>query len=113
MTDLIRAGATLVFVLALIGLVAWLMRRFGPSMRMGRAGRLGVVETIALDNRRRLVLIRRDKVEHLVLLGNSGDLVIEAGIDDSAAASDLRSPTSLSRGRAEPSFGSHLPGDDA
>ncbi len=112
MTDMIRAGATLVFVLALVGLVAWLMRRFGPAMRMGRAGRLGVIETIALDSRRRLVLIRRDKVEHLVLLGSTGDLIIESGID-TAPAADLRQPAILSRSRAEPSFGSHLPGDDA
>jgi len=112
MTDVIRAGATLVFVLALIGLVAWMMRRFGPSMRMGRPGRLGVVESIALDNRRRLVLIRRDKVEHLVLLGGAGDLVIETGIE-TAPAPDLRASAVVARGRAEPSFGSHLPGDDA
>ena len=110
MTDLIRLAATLVFVLALIGLVAWLMRRFGPAMRMGRTGRLGVIETIALDNRRRLVLIRRDQVEHLVLLGGTGDLVIETGIE---TARDPRAAAAMARGRAEPSFGSHLPGDDA
>jgi len=112
MTDVIRAGATLVFVLALVGLVAWLMRRFGPAMRMGRAGRLGVIETIVLDNRRRLVLIRRDKVEHLVLLGSAGDLIIETGID-TAPSRDPRGPAIAARGRSEPSFGSHLPGDDA
>lgn len=112
MTDLIRAGATLVFVIGLIALVAWLMRRFGPSMRMGRAGRLGVVETIALDSRRRLVLVRRDKVEHLLLLGGSGDLVVESGIN-TAVAPDPRQPAIIRRDRAEPSFGNHLPGDDA
>ncbi len=112
MTDMIRAGATLVFVIGLIALVAWLMRRFGPAMRMGRTGRLGVIETIALDSRRRLVLIRRDKVEHLVLLGAAGDLIIESGIN-TAIVPDPRQPAIARRDRAEPSFGSHLPGEDA
>jgi flagellar protein FliO/FliZ len=105
--DIARLIGALVFVLALIGLAAWLMRRFGPAMRLGRSGRLGLVETIVLDSRRRLVLVRRDNVEHLLLLGATGDLVIEGGIN----AADPRAP--VSRGRAEPSFASHLPGDDA
>jgi flagellar protein FliO/FliZ len=109
MTDIVRMIGALVFVLALIGLVAWLMRRFGPAMRLGRAGRLGLVETIALDSRRRLVLVRRDKVEHLLMIGGAGDLVIESGIN----TTDPRAPVPVHRGRAEPSFASHLPGDDA
>jgi flagellar protein FliO/FliZ len=107
MMDIVRLIGALVFVLALIGLAAWLMRRFGPAMRLGRSGRLGLVETIVLDSRRRLVLVRRDNVEHLLLLGATGDLVIEGGIN----AADPRAPASGRR--AEPSFASHLPGDDA
>ncbi len=48
----------------------------GPA----RLRRLGVVEVAAVDTRRRLVLVRRDDVEHLVLLGLNNDLVIESGI---------------------------------
>jgi flagellar protein FliO/FliZ len=109
MTDLARMIGALVFVLALIGLAAWLMRRFGPAMRLGRTGRLGLVETIALDSRRRLVLVRRDNVEHLLMIGGAGDLVIERGID----TADPRAPVPAHRSRAEPSFASHLAGDDA
>jgi flagellar protein FliO/FliZ len=109
MTDLARMIGALVFVLALIGLAAWLMRRFGPAMRLGRTGRLGLIETIALDSRRRLVLVRRDDVEHLLMIGGAGDLVIESGIN----TADPRGPAHSRRGRAEPSFASHLPGDDA
>jgi flagellar protein FliO/FliZ len=73
----------LVFVVALIALLAWLARRFGLAGRVGaaKAGRrLAVVETAPLDGKRRLVLIRRDDTEHLVLVGAETALVIESGI---------------------------------
>jgi flagellar protein FliO/FliZ len=88
------------------------VRRFGTSMRFGRQGRLGLVETIALDSRRRLVLIRRDQTEHLLLIGSGRDLVIETGIAKDLPPDD-RAPLAAPRPRAEPSFAAHLPGDDA
>ncbi|HEV2674089.1 MAG TPA: flagellar biosynthetic protein FliO [Aliidongia sp.] len=105
MTDIARLVGALVFVLALIGLFAWLVRRFGPAMRLGRAGRLGMVESIAIDSRRRLLLVRRDQTEHLLLIGGTRDLVIETGITIAAETTQ--------RGRAEPSFVAHLPREDA
>lgn len=42
--------------------------------------RLGVVEQASVDGRRRLVLIRRDGVEHLIMTGGPVDVVIETGI---------------------------------
>jgi flagellar protein FliO/FliZ len=105
MTDIVRLVAALVFVLALIGLLAWLLRRFGPTMRLGRVGRLALVESIAVDSRRRLLLVRRDQTEHLLLIGGTGDLVIETGITSASEAGQ--------RGRAEPSFSTHLPREDA
>lgn len=81
----IRFVAALVFVLALIGLFGFLLRRFGPNaglpvQRRGTARRLGVVEVLPLDARRRLVLVKRDGVEHLLLLGMAEDRVVETGI---------------------------------
>lgn len=80
----IRFVQVLVFVLALIGLLTWLVRRFGLAGRMPTGGkrgrRLDVVEIAPLDSRHRLVLIRRDRTEHLVLLGTNADVVIESGI---------------------------------
>ena len=63
--------------LALIALVAVLrfMRRhngrlpFGLSVAQSTEKRLQVLDTVAIDARRRLVLIRRDHVEHLILIG--------------------------------------------
>jgi hypothetical protein len=48
--------------------------------------RLDVVEHAAVDNRRRLVLVRRDNVEHLIMTGGPVDVVIETGIGHRPAA---------------------------
>ncbi len=81
----LRFLLALVFVLGLIGLATAVMRRMGLGFPVGslkRPGhrRLSVVETAPLDGRRRLVLIRRDGTEHLILLGPSSELLIESGI---------------------------------
>lgn len=89
-TVYLRFIVALIFVLALIGLLAWLAKRFGPGGRaaptVGRNRRLAIVETRPIDGRRRLVLIRRDDVEHLLVLGAGGEVVIETGIPAPAAA---------------------------
>lgn len=82
----LRFALALIFVLALIGLLAWLARRMGFGIpvqsfrQQKKSRRLGMVEVMALDGRRRLVLLRRDGVEHLVILGPAGETVIETGI---------------------------------
>jgi flagellar protein FliO/FliZ len=72
----------LAFVVALIVLSAFLARRFGfgggIAARRGTR-RLAIVEVLPLDGKRRLVLLQRDGVEHLVLLGLQSDLLIECG----------------------------------
>jgi flagellar protein FliO/FliZ len=83
--DLIDYGrfvAALLFVLGLIALTAWLARRFrlGPGGPPGGARRLAVLETLPLDARRKLVLIRRDATEHLLLLSPDGNRLVERGI---------------------------------
>jgi hypothetical protein len=42
--------------------------------------RLAVMEQASVDRMRRLVLIRRDDVEHLIMTGGPIDVVIETGI---------------------------------
>ena len=74
-----------VAVLALIGLAAWLVRRFatnrlGANTNRGRMPRLAVIDAAAVDGRRRLVLVRRDNVEHLLMIGGPTDIVVEANI---------------------------------
>src|SRR5690349_23011598 len=75
----------LAVVLVLIALIAWLVRRVGGSrlgggsMR-GRQPRLAVIDAANVDARRKLVLIRRDNIEHLLMIGGPSDVVIEPNI---------------------------------
>ncbi|MFN4208359.1 MAG: flagellar biosynthetic protein FliO [Agrobacterium albertimagni] len=67
-------------------IVLWLLRNRAPSpfVRGGRnrQPRLQVLDAAAVDTRRRIVLVRRDNVEHLVMIGGPTDIVIESGIGD-------------------------------
>ncbi|EKE75025.1 MULTISPECIES: flagellar biosynthetic protein FliO [Oceanibaculum] len=75
------AVLALVFVLALLGLFYLVMRRLGIGGALPRTRgerRLRLVEVLPVDAKRRLVLLRRDGREHLVLLGPESDLLIES-----------------------------------
>ena len=78
--DLVRAVFGLAFTLGLIGIVAWAARRYAPqllaklSAERG-ARRMQVVETLVLDPARRLVLVRVDDEERLILLGEGRELI--------------------------------------
>ena len=82
--DLARAIFGLVFVLGLIGLVAWAARRYAPQLlaRLSAergARRMQVVETLVLDPARRLVLVRVDNEERLLILGEVRELIEPRG----------------------------------
>ena len=76
----LRFTLALILVLGLIALLAWLLRRFGMGVKVGKNRRLGIVEVQMLGPRHRLMLIRRDEVEHLVVVGPGSETVIESGI---------------------------------
>lgn len=79
--DWLRALAALALVLFLASGIGWLVRRSGLAGTGNRPGRrLSLVEVLAIDNRRRLVLVRRDDVEHLLLIGGESDMVVETRI---------------------------------
>src|SRR3712207_4820240 len=65
-----------------------------PGSGRSRQPRLGIVDIYDLDRQRQLVLLRRDNVEHLLLIGGLNDVVIEtnivrvAGARSSAQAQD-------------------------
>ncbi len=80
----------LLIVLGGLGFAFW---RFGLPMIRGEATastlfgnkserRLEILEQANVDGRRRLVMIRRDNVEHLIMTGGPVDVVIETGIGD-------------------------------
>ena len=82
--DYLKFVVALIFVLALIAGLTTLARRFGYGFRTpirgGKQRRLDVIEILPLDAKRRLVLVRRDDIEHLLLLGPGSDLIVEGGI---------------------------------
>ncbi len=92
----LRFMLALILVLGLIAGLTWAARRFGFGGQLipnaGKSPRLSVVEVRTLDSRRKLVLLRRDGSEHLVLLGPNQDLLLEGGI---SAPSEATHPVSL------------------
>lgn len=84
-TDYLKFFFALIFVLALMGGLAYILKRLGLSQD-GLTGlnkkdkRLKVVEALPLDAKRKAVLIQRDDQEHLVLLSASGETVVETNI---------------------------------
>lgn len=62
--------------------------------------RLDVLEQASIDGRRRLVLIRRDDVEHLIMTGGPVDVVIETGIRGTRGAEARETPAVLTRPQA-------------
>jgi flagellar protein FliO/FliZ len=88
-----RFFVAFLIVLALIGLTAWLVRRFGSSRlgttARGRQPRLAVIDAATVDGRRRLVLIRRDNIEHLLMIGGPTDVVVEPNIVRAVGAREV------------------------
>ena len=86
----VRFFLAFLIVLGLIGAAAWAVRRFGSTRFSGavrgRQPRLAVIEYATVDARRRLLLVRRDNVEHLMMIGGPSDLVVEANIVRAAPA---------------------------
>lgn len=80
--DFARYIGALLLVLGLIGFAGLGARRFGlPGLAKPIATRrLKIVETLMISPRQRLAIIRRDEVEHLVLIGPDGASVIEQNI---------------------------------
>ncbi|MDO8422085.1 MAG: flagellar biosynthetic protein FliO [Parvibaculum sp.] len=85
LSEIFRFVASLVFIIGLIGLCAYAAKKLGLASGgitvTGSQKRLAIVEVKVIDAKHRLVLMRRDNKEHLVLLGGEQDLLIESGID--------------------------------
>ena len=95
LTSIATYVGALVFVLVLIFIGARLLKgttassgNKSGSFLCGRERRLGVVEAGNVDGRRKLILIRRDDVEHLIMTGGPVDVVVETGIRYSPPAAE-------------------------
>jgi flagellar protein FliO/FliZ len=100
---LFKSLSGFVFVLALMLLLSWVFKKAGgvPVLKKGDRRRLKVVETLPIDHKRRLVLVRRDDKEHLLVLGPETETVVEAGIvavegeDDHVVPFEKRDPRNV------------------
>lgn len=79
--SLLTSFSALIFVLGLIWLVAIFLRKYGsgklPVIAKGKSKRISVIDALVIDARRKIILIRCDDKEHLILLGPEKELVID------------------------------------
>jgi flagellar protein FliO/FliZ len=71
----------IVLVLILIGL--WALKFFmqtSANLSRGRNRRLMIMESVQLDAKRKVIILRRDDVEHVIMTGGAQDVVVESGI---------------------------------
>lgn len=86
-------------VLVLIGVTVWLVRLFranrlgGDAARRPQPRRLAVNDAVRVDGSPSVVLIRRDNIEHLLMIGGATDVVIEANIMRATGAHELARPS--------------------
>jgi flagellar protein FliO/FliZ len=84
MSESVIYAISLILLIGVCGLGFWFARQSlglgGMPLFTPKPRRLGVVEATAIDGRRRLLLIRRDNVEHLIMTGGPVDVIIETGI---------------------------------
>ncbi|MFC6622708.1 flagellar biosynthetic protein FliO [Novosphingobium panipatense] len=109
--SLLRMLGALLLVLGLLAAALWTVRRYDltlPQAWLGRlAGpasdkRLHVVERLAIDQKRSLLLVRRDETEFSLVIGPEGVTVLETGmkvkrIGDAAAPHPVETPQPQSR----------------
>ena len=93
--DMVRGMAALALTLGLIGVAAVLARRYGPNallrVQPKTTRRLAVVESLMLDPARRLVVVRFDGQERLLLLGE-GRVLAEGKASPAETAEMNREP---------------------
>lgn len=93
LTAIFALGVVIVAILLVLWLLKLLFKASGNVAR-GRNRRLAVVDSLALDPKRQLLIVRRDNIEHLILTGGAQDVVVETGIavEEAPAAQPTRRP---------------------
>lgn len=92
-TQAVAVILALAVVLLLFGLFIFILKRLmggGAPQSRGRQPRIALMDSATVDARRRLVLVRRDNVEHLLLIGGPSDVVVEQNIVRNAPLSTGR-----------------------
>ncbi|TYC48596.1 hypothetical protein FMN50_26405 [Rhodobacterales bacterium] len=92
-TQVIAVVLALSAVLLLFGLFIFVLKRLtgtGVTQTRSRQPRVAVMDSAPVDARRRLLLIRRDNVEHLLMIGGPSDVVVEQNIVRNAPLTPAR-----------------------
>jgi flagellar biosynthetic protein FliO len=88
--DIFRALFALLFVIGLLWLLSYALRKYGaklglPTVPMtGKARRLQLLEVLSLDQRNKLVLVRQDDQEYLLLVGQQHSQIIHRDTTETA-----------------------------
>lgn len=101
----LNAVFALGIVLVLIVLGLWVMKGFlsaSNTLARGRSRRLTVVESVQIDAKHKVTIIRRDNVEHVVMTGGAQDVIIESGIPVEKPALRRPAPATTQPAEAEP-----------
>ncbi len=91
----IRFVAGLLAVLAMIVVAVWVAERLGLGTTTGFRGkgrRLSLVEVMPLDQKRKLVLVRHDETDHLILLGATHETLLSSSAAPLATALAATAP---------------------
>lgn len=100
-----RAAVALLIVVVVAGIAFYLYRliarpALGGALR-GKQARLAITDVASIDQRRKLILVRRDDVEHLVMIGGPADIVVETDIRRNAPARPLHTAARETAGGAQ------------
>ena len=85
------AVAVVAALIALMGFVLKYIKLRGFAMPVSGARRMQIIEQMPLDARRRLVIVRCDQAEHLLLLGVNEDIVVAPNLEQHAGGLQTKS----------------------
>ncbi len=95
--NILRLVMALGVVLLLMGGLALVMKKLGlstnSSIKTSDKRRLKVMESLPLDARRRLVIVKCDNKEHLVILGANSECIIDKDVGAVDCSEDSKSST--------------------
>ncbi len=87
---LIKAVFALLFVVALIGLLHFTLKKYHFSAKgQGRKDkRLSIIEQLNIDGKNRLVLVKCDEDEQLLIIGQNGNAKLSTNIQPAGVTHD-------------------------
>lgn len=110
MWELLTFLTWIVVIIGAVAAAAWGVKLYlsggftvGKLLTPARERRLDVVDHANVDGKRRLLLVRRDNVEHLIMTGGPVDVVIETGINGQPVASANFNRAPAAKAPIEPS----------